>query len=71
MTLTRYIWVTLCGAASIIVMLLASWGQDIHPRLDAVEQREATHEQALKDIHQDLLRIERLLEEERTERNVR
>jgi hypothetical protein len=68
MTLTRYIWVTLCGAASIIVFLLAAWGSDIHPRLNFVESREAMHEQALKDIHQDLLRIERLLEEKQNDR---
>lgn len=62
MTLTKIFYGALGGTLSIIVMLVAAWGKDIHPRLNAVEQREAAHEQALQDIHQDLLRIEHLLE---------
>ena len=69
MNLQKYLLSALGGAVMIIVSLLGLWGKDVSNRANdhdnriaILEQSRAQHDQELADIHQDLLRIERLLE---------
>lgn len=70
MNLQKVLWSCLVGSCMIIASLLGAWGHGVDKTdirqdtaISAQAAAEAAHEQDLRDIHEDLLRIEKLLED--------